>query len=346
MIKKSYSPISDPRYFAAQAAAITVLVALTLLAGCRQGGVIRPQSLPSEFAAPASLSGTEVDLSQLVNHLPPDLRIVPGDILRVTVVTGPHATRSDESPLLRVNDHGQISMPVVGEVRVAGLTLTQAEEQVKADSVARGIYLHPQISVIRESRKTNRIMVVGAVREPGVKEIPLAECHLLSALVYAGGMADDSSSFARVQSRSSGGSSQRINLNDRGSANDISLTDGDVVMIERREPAVVYVMGLVQRPQEIEIPVGKSMRLLDSIAAAGGRRLQVANKVKIIRYVENREDPIVIATSIDEAKQSADGNVTLAPGDVVSVEDTAMTLAVEMLQSFVRFGFSSAIPFF
>jgi hypothetical protein len=34
----------------------------------------------------------------------------------------------------------------------------------------------------------------------------------------------------------------------------------------------------------------------------------------------------------------------LAPGDVVSVEETPLTFTVGTIQSFVRFGFSSAIP--
>jgi polysaccharide biosynthesis/export protein len=56
------------------------------------------------------------------------------------------------------------------------------------------------------------------------------------------------------------------------------------------------------------------------------------------------EEPVVIECSIRAAKRGGNANLVLAPGDVVSVEETPLTFTVGTIQNFVRFGFSSAIP--
>jgi polysaccharide export outer membrane protein len=87
------------------------------------------------------------------------------------------------------------------------------------------------------------------------------------------------------------------------------------------------------------------MRLLDAIALAGGRNLQIADQVHVIRNLEGAE-PIVIEASMRQAKRGGAANLLLAAGDVVSVEETPLTFTVGTIQSFVRFGFTSAIPGF
>jgi polysaccharide export outer membrane protein len=124
----------------------------------------------------------------------------------------------------------------------------------------------------------------------------------------------------------------------------LQLDDGSVVMVVQQPRRTVQVIGLVQQPTEIEMPVDRNMRLLDAIAQAGGLTIQVANKVRIIRHVPGESEPVVIQTSLRDAKRRGHANVLLAAGDVVSVEETPATFTVEMLRSFIRFGFTSSIP--
>jgi polysaccharide export outer membrane protein len=64
----------------------------------------------------------------------------------------------------------------------------------------------------------------------------------------------------------------------------------------------------------------------------------------VIRQVPDRDQPVVIGVSIRKAKASSAENLVLAPGDVISVEETPVTFIVDTIRGFIRFGFSSAIP--
>ena len=325
------------------------VIALGLLVtfpACHQVTTYRPESLPPQWSALALPSATELDLTQLAAQTAPDPRIVPGDVLRVFVEVGPGLDRENQEVALRVRDDGTIAVPLIGPVSVAGTTLGQAERAIRDAAVSRGIYRSPQVTLLREARRQFRVTVMGAVADPGLQEIPAGECHLLAALMQAGGLTEDAAPWVKIQRPRSGGVGERVDLRHPERLRDVRLGDGDTVLVERRSPASVYVMGLVRRPQEIELAPGKSLRLLDAIAAAGGRRLQIADKVRIMRYRPDQQEPVVIEASVREAKQSRQGNIVLAAGDVVSVEETPLTFTVETLQSFVRFGFSSAIPFF
>jgi polysaccharide export outer membrane protein len=125
-----------------------------------------------------------------------------------------------------------------------------------------------------------------------------------------------------------------------------SLDDGDVVMVYKRDPHPVHVIGLVREPGEFELPVNREMRMLDALAKAKGVSSQVADKVHVIRQMPGQTEPIVIQISLHEAKTSGKGNIRLASGDVVSVEQTPATVLYDTVNNFLRFGISGSIPLF
>ena len=79
---------------------------------------------------------------------------------------------------------------------------------------------------------------------------------------------------------------------------------------------------------------------------AGGLRLEIADKVHIMRTPPNSTESIIIQVSIRDAKRDGASNVRLAAGDIVSVEETPVTFVVGTIRDFVRFGFTSGIPGF
>jgi len=121
------------------------------------------------------------------------------------------------------------------------------------------------------------------------------------------------------------------------------IADGGVVMVEKRDPEPLHVLGLVKKPNRYEFPIGEDLRLLDAIALAGGVDSPVASKVFVIRKQPNGEQTFVVDVTINEAKNDASANLRLSPGDIVSVEKTPATIMYDVLK-FVRLGISGSVP--
>ena len=135
---------------------------------------------------------------------------------------------------------------------------------------------------------------------------------------------------------------------DGTSDTDINLQDGDVVRVETRDPTPISVIGLVKKPGQYEMPVGKPVYVLDAIALAGERSNPWADKIYITRHVTGENEPVVIQTSVANAQHSNESNIRLSPGDVVSVEQTPQTVVHNIFTNIVRFSIVAgrSVPLF
>ncbi|MEX2112687.1 MAG: SLBB domain-containing protein, partial [Pirellulales bacterium] len=119
---------------------------------------------------------------------------------------------------------------------------------------------------------------------------------------------------------------------------DYRVGDGDIVMVLPEKERVIHVSGLVNRPDQFEIPRNQDVHVLDAIAMAGGIKSPVADKVYVIRRLKDTREPAVIQVSIAEAKRNGDENLRLAAGDLVSVESTPATYFVDTMSTFFHIG--------
>lgn len=348
---------------------VCVILVCTVLAliGCQQGA-FRASSLPPEFMAAAVRNSQQLDLARLSDSVGGTGRIQPGDMIYVTIVTGIREIDEQSDWKLRVSDQGLADVPLIGPVQVAGLEPPHAGMAIRDLSIQRGIYRNPTVTVQVVERHSKTVTVMGAVADPGVHKLPAANSDLVAALAAAGGLREDASTVVEVRLPSSTQSPQgtaalagypgthvasepqlhRVDLA-RAAANpgaSYPLEDGAVVMVGKQRTRFVYVMGLVNEPRQVEMPPDAEMRLLDALASAGGRKFQIANEVTVTRQHPNGGPSALIRASVKAAQNDRSENLVLAPGDVVKVEETPTTFLVGMAQSFVRFGFSSAIPGF
>ena len=135
-----------------------------------------------------------------------------------------------------------------------------------------------------------------------------------------------------------GPQSIRVDLTDSGQteAADLNLRDGDVVHVLPQPERVVYVGGLVKKPGQFEIPRNQDIHLIQAIQMAGDISSPIADKVLVIRRIEDRPEPLVIRASISKAKHDGRENFRLASGDVITVEQTASTMVVDTMMNFLR----------
>ena len=358
---------SDRQNLISICAAIVCVAAI----GC-QGPGFTPATLPYELHAPAVHSAAHIDLSHLAQTSVPSELIQTGDVLEVVVATG-YDKAVPTKWSLRVGDDGSANVPLVGQVQIAGLMPTQAERKIRDESIRRGIYRNPQVSVQHSDRQSHHVTVTGAVDEPGVYELPVSGSDLLAALVQAGGLTEDAGTIIEIrhppkksvvaeqpgpdgvqpaghQSRTRWTPARTIHVDlvKKNQANDpdLRLQDGTVVVVPKKPSRTIQVLGLVTKPGQFEMPPDQDVRMLDAVALAGGRTMQVADSVTITRFNPFGPQPVVINASVRQAKSNQTANVRLSPGDVVSVEETPLTFTLDTLRSFIRFGFTSGIPGF
>lgn len=353
-------PVRSPRFRGRFSAGLLVW-GLLCLAGCQRTFVYKASDLPPELHAAPIRSAQSLNISRVSGPSVNTELIQPDDVLDVSIVTGLEQERPT-SWLLRVSADGWTNVPLVGPVQVAGLDLKSAERAVHAEAIRREIYRQPLVSVSFHSRRSNLVTVVGEVKEPGVKKLPVAKSQLVDALVAAGGLTPNASMFVELRyppetqgdiqpasfpaSPPVPGRIMTVSLAELEATGGqaVPLSDGTVLTVVKRPPETVDVIGLVRKPGQYEIPPDDELRLLGALALAGGRSMQIANKIKVIRNIPGRAEPVVIQTSVSRAKDDQSANLRLAGGDVVSVEETPTTFVVETVRSFMRFGFSGSIP--
>jgi len=329
--------------------------------------------------APPRENVEAVDLSRLSNLAVSSEMVDRGDVLEATMVTDFRELTTTTTPV-RVGEDGKVNIPLIGPVHVAGLELADAEQAVAAAAVERGVFRRPYITLTMKRQRKNRVTVTGAVKEPGVYELPRGTSTLLAAIVAAGGLTKeagpeveirnplsrtaplplegpqqpqiaqiDAAQQASFQTYPSGSPpAVRVNLiravqegKDR-----YYVDDGAVVSVPKRVLKPIQVLGLVGKPGQYEMPLNQDLYLMDAIAMAGGRTMALADTVLVIREIPGRPEPVKIAVSFAEAKHNGQANLRLAPGDVISVEETPLTFLWDALRTFVRVGISGGITLF
>lgn len=338
------------------------------VSGCHRGAY-RAAELPSEYQAPPNISAASLDLSRVAGPRYSTNTIQRGDVLEVQVSTGLENPQEELANWkLRVGDDGKVVVPLIGHVQLAGMQLANADDAIRRASIERGIFRKPNVAVQMDKPLTNKVAVLGAVKEPGPYELPVASSNVLSAIAEAGGITDDADTIIEVrhpsgqqqyfprdsqgnistagyQRQSARPRSHQIDLvaATSGQPTDVHLEDGSVVMVMKRPLRAIYVGGLVKAPDQYDMPKDTDLFLVDAISMAGGRKFEFADQITIIRRVPGTAEPVVVKASYNEAAKGGLTNLMLAPGDVVKVEETPLTLTYQTIRDLFRFGFSTAL---
>jgi polysaccharide export outer membrane protein len=343
-------------------------------AGCSHDRIYTAAHLPAELQAAPVTNVQTLDLSRLAGPPVNKELIERGDVIEVSIAAGLGSDAVTQIPV-RIGEDGIAPLPEIGPVQLAGLTLMDAEQAVAAACIQRGFYHRPQVTVTLRQQRTNRITVVGAVKDPGVQELARGSSYLLSAIVAAGGLAEDAG--PKVEIRYPTGCSTIAEQPGTNNISGVQLTsgqesadgrkvayvclnlaesvtqgegtrylpDGSVITIEKRLPQPYHVIGLVQKPGQFEYPMNHDVRVLEAIAQAGGTSQALADKIYVIRPTPNGAEDTMIEISLRRAKRKREENLRLQPGDVVSVEPTPATMVVEAIHA-LPFSVGASVPLF
>lgn len=270
---------------------------------------------------------------QAMNVPPPDLaplrtpdsaeyRIGAGDRLELEVPSAPELNRTG----LLVRPDGRVTLPLVGDAKVSGLTPAQASAVVSQE-MARYLRRSSVVIGIGEAQGA-RLLVLGAAANPGA--FPLrGPTTLLEAVAEAGGVAgtgtgapvaDLQRSYLLREGRIVPVRIDRLLAGDMNQ--NIYVRGGDMLYFQPAASGEVFVLGQVQSPQVV--PADSSLTLLKALTLAGGvTRDAKDSAVRIIRG--SLLEPQIYLVDSQDITAGLRRDVRLMPGDIVFVTTTELS---------------------
>lgn len=246
---------------------------------------------------------------------PSETLIGNGDLLLISIAGAP-----DYRYEVRVSAAGDVSLPMAGNVKLAGLSAPQAEHAVERSLQERGFFNDPQVSVFVKEYATQGISVLGEVQHPGIYPL-LGNRTLLDAISAAGGTTPRAGKSVTITDRDQPESSKTESLSygEGQKMSNVALQPGDTVVVSKA--GMVYVVGDVKEPTGIVLESPK-LTVLQAIAMAHGTNPTASLKaVKLIRGASS--DPHEIPIPLDVILAAKAPDPVLQPDDIVFVPNSA-----------------------
>ena len=238
-----------------------------------------------------------------------EYRLGSGDVVRINVYQNPDLTLET-----RVTEAGIVSYPLLGAIRLGGLSVTAAEKLI-ADGLRSGNFVkQPQVTLVVMQVRGNQASVLGQVNRPGRYPIEVTDMRLTDLLATAGGAAQSGADTV-VVTGTRNGQPYRLEVDlpllfaPGGKDKDILILNGDAVWVDRQP--LVYIYGEVQRPGPMRLERG--MTLMQSLATGGGLTQRGTEKgIRVHRKGADGKVQVITPTLDDK----------MLDGDVVYVRES------------------------
>lgn len=234
-----------------------------------------------------------------------------GDLLDIQTFDTP-----DLSAKLRVDENGQITLPIGGAVTVKGLTAEQVGVAIEKRYRQENILRDPHVEVFVDDYATQGVTVAGEVKTPGI--YPWSGKHsVLDFLSAAGGVTPYASKTVTLsrKDREQIVTFQLSNSLQTAGGADLETRPGDRILVARA--GVVYVVGDVGRPGGYLIENNDTVTVLKAIALAQGMNKTAKYDAKLIRNAPSGRTEADLSLKKILANQAADPK--LQDGDIVFV---------------------------
>jgi polysaccharide export outer membrane protein len=98
---------------------------------------------------------------------------------------------SDLNAQARVDTTGCITLPLINKIRIAGLTISEAQKAIEKAYQDQRFLRHPQVTIAIQSVATREVSIQGQVRTPGRYPLPIeTSMSVVDLVTKAGGFTD------------------------------------------------------------------------------------------------------------------------------------------------------------
>ena len=265
-----------------------------------------------------------------------ELLIGEGDLLQITLYGVP-----DFNQHVRVDSSGEISLPMIGTVKLRGLSTKQAEQIIEKDLKSGGFYNNPQVTVLQQEFGSQGISVLGEVTKPGVYPVLTAR-KLFDMLSAAGGTTPKAGRDILISHRSSPDVKKLTFSSDTDKQMDanVDVFPGDTIVVTKAP--IVYVVGDVRLPGGFVVDKSNGLTILQALALAQGATTTAAlNRSKLIHKTDEgpTETPIylkkILAGKANDLKLEAD--------DILFVPHSTGKAAIQGMQGALQAAAGAAV---
>lgn len=349
-MKISLASAMKPRYILCVGLAI-------LAAGCASTGPSKENLLArasvsksSEQVGSVALNSKIISTTAQEDGAAGDYVIGAGDLLAISALD----VSELEKVKVRVGAEGFMRLPLVGTVKVKGLTARQLEGEL-ADLLGQK-YLHdPQVSVFIEEYRSQRIAVLGEVNKPGVYEVTERRT-LTDMLAQAGGLSASADQVVYILRKSANaatdpsvsGELMKVDLEQLLAGLDPSMNvrvgSGDVVSVPKSGEFLLG--GAVKKPGPYPL---KGKLTVDQAIYFGEALREDADLTNIEVLRVNGSKNEVFNINLEQLKQEGKPALAIQKNDVVFVGTSGPKAvffgALEFFKSVVRVGLSAGAAF-
>jgi polysaccharide export outer membrane protein len=260
-----------------------------------------------------NVAAPRISLAQSADYV-----LGPRDVLAVTVWD-----QLDMSGKFTIEPDGTFTFPLIGKITAGGKTTHDVEADLKA-KLREGIFNDPQITVVVDSYVSQRVFIVGEVRNPGSYALRGETTTLIEGLAQAGLPTAEAAHEVLIVRPANDPTHTKpvlpseVNdtevlhvdlaaLQEGDLTKNVPLRNGDTIFVPRAEG--IFVFGQVRSPGQYVVRRG--MTILQALSLAGGITDRGAqNRIKIVRMVNGERKEIKVQLSD-----------SVLPGDTVVVPE-------------------------
>jgi polysaccharide export outer membrane protein len=248
-------------------------------------------------------------------------RLQPYDLIDVQVYS-----EEDLHKPARLGSDGTVLLPLIGSVKVGGLTVAEATDLI-ASRYGAGFVKNPSVLITVLQYRRSTFSLLGAVGRPGVYEIPEGEqISILEAMSMAGGYTATASQNGVTVKRLVDGKETilKVKAGDMAQNPDIEpfiVLPGDMILVPSTElhKDSFSLLGQVVKPGLYDIPDGAHMTLIDALSLAGGYTPTAGLSTITVKRVVDGQTEFLKVDASDMVQNPSAPSFEIHPGDTIFI---------------------------
>ena len=257
---------------------------------------------------------------------PAQFAMFPGDSFQMQVYNVPKMDFHG-----RLDESGSVSIPLIGSVHLAGLSVVEAERLLEKTLKEQQLINDPQVAITVLESPDRLATITGEVKNPGSIQI-YGEKHLLDVISSAGGLTPAASQNISIYRRGRSDAVQIYLGSDAAalSSANIRIAPGDTIVVPK--VGVVYVIGATHVQGAIPLKNSSPLTLIQALSLAGGVNFEAARgKARLLRVNGDGRTEIAfdVTRLLNEQSKEHIADMVLQNDDIILIPTSQMKAALK-----------------